>query len=489
MNMKSRITVIARAVAVMLALMCALTAAACAKPGDSTDTTTAAPDVTTAAPETSSLYEPDDLPETLNLNETVTMLYHEDFENVEFFASEDASDSVEFAIKNRNSRVEKRLGITMEFVGTPGNYNNRAAYEKVVNADFTSGNAYDVYAAYSMSVANCAYSGYCANLFDFSVINFNKPWWPEKLTSEAVINGKLYLASGDISTNMLYMMYVMYFSKQLVTDNNLDDPYALVDADTWTIDKMIEMAETLRSDLDEESKIYGLATSSNVHYDPFFYGAGLRTLDKDQNGRLIVSDLFGSERAGDTATKIGKFLNDGLCTAKSGHLLFRDGRALFSVNRARYASAELSDSDIKFGVIPMPKYNTEQEGYSTCLGFPYTLYAISAGSNHKEAAAYMLEALASEGYRTVTPALFEVSMKVRYVDDPTAARMFDIVRASVSFDVGRIFTSSLNNYPFSIFRDSVTNNDSYLSSFNRKKIPLNAALKKFNEQFDKIAGN
>lgn len=489
MKKNRQITMMARLIAATLALICVLAAAACAKPGDSTGSTTAEPEVTTPAPETSSLYEADDLPESLDLNETVTMLYHEDFENVEFFASEDASDSVEFAIKNRNSRVEKRLNIKMDFVGTPGNYNNRAAYEKVVNADFTSGNAYDVYAAYSMSVANCAYSGYCANLFDFPMINFNKPWWPEKLMSEAVINGRLYLASGDISTNMLYMMYVMYFSKQLVTDNNLDDPYALVDAGTWTIDKMIAMAETLRSDLDDDNKIYGLATSSNVHYDPFFYGAGLRTLDKDQNGKLIVSNLFGSERAGDTATKIGGFLTDSICTAKGGNILFRDGRSLFSVNRARYASQELGDSDLKFGVIPMPKYNEEQENYSTCLGFPYTLYAISAGSNRKEAAAYMLEALASEGYRTVTPALFEVSMKVRYVDDPTAARMFDIVRASVSFDVGRIFTSSLNNYPFNIFRDAVTNNDSFLSSFNRKKVPLNAALKKFNEQFDKIAGN
>ena len=135
----------------------------------------------------------------------------------------------------------------------------------------------------------------------------------------------------------------------------------------------------------------------------------------------------------------------------------------------------------------MPKYDTDQEGYSTCLGFPYTLYAISAGSSHAEAAAYLLEALASEGYRTVTPALFEVSMKVRYVDDPTAARMFDIVRDSVSFDVGRIFTSSLSNYPFKIFRDSLTNNESYASNFTRSQAPLKAALKKFNAQFDKIA--
>ena len=200
-----------------------------------------------------------------------------------------------------------------------------------------------------------------------------------------------------------------------------------------------------------------------------------------------MSELFGGEKAVNTAAKMTNFLNGGLCTDKKGNVLFRDGRALFSVSRARYASQELSDTDIGFGVIPMPKYDTDQEGYSTCLGFPYTLYAISAGSSHAEAAAYLLEALASEGYRTVTPALFEVSMKVRYVDDPTAARMFDIVRDSVSFDVGRIFTSSLNNYPFKIFRDSLTNNESYSLNFSRAQASLKASLKKFNAQFEKIA--
>lgn len=487
---KSGITLKARLVAMILAMLCAAALfAGCAKQGNGDGSTTAAGDSTApATPDTTAdIYEKDDLPETIDLNEKVTILYGEDAENVEFFASEDASDSVEFAIKNRNSRVEKRLNVEMDFVGTPGNYNNRAKFEQVVSADFMSGKTYDIFAAYSMSVANCAYSGYCANLLDYSVINFEKPWWPRKLTSEALINGKLYLASGDISTNMLYMMYVMYFAKQLVTNNNLENPYDLVDAGTWTIDKMVEMAETFRSDLDDDNKIYGLATSSNVHYDPFFYGAGLRTIDKDASGQLIVSELFGGEKAVNTAAKMTNFLNGGLCTDKKGNVLFRDGRALFSVSRARYASQELSDTDIGFGVIPMPKYDTDQEGYSTCLGFPYTLYAISAGSSHAEAAAYLLEALASEGYRTVTPALFEVSMKVRYVDDPTAARMFDIVRDSVSFDVGRIFTSSLNNYPFKIFRDSLTNNESYSLNFSRAQAPLKASLKKFNAQFEKIA--
>lgn len=475
--------------AAVLAILCITALAACAKTPSGGEDTTAAPVSSSdiAAPETTSLYEADDLPATLELNETVVMLYNDDYAFVEFFAEEDATDSVEYAIKNRNSAVEKRLGVTVDYVGTPGNYENRAEYEKKVYADFTAGNTYDIYASYSMSVANCAYSGYCADLFQYEVINFEKPWWPEKLTSEASINHKLYMASGDISTNMLYMMYVMYYSKDLITNNNLDDPYALVDAGTWTIDKMIEMAEVMRSDADADSKNYGIATSSNVHYDSFFYGAGLRTLDKDENDQLIISDLFGSEKAINTADKMQDLWNGGLGTREKGGAVFHDGRSLFYVDRASYASSQLGDTDMPFGVIPMPKYSVDQTDYSTCLGFPYTLYAISAGSQHGEAAAYLLEALASEAYRTVTPALFEVSMKVRYVDDPIAARMFDIIRAGVSFDVGRIYTSSLENITYNVFRNAVDGKAAFATTYPRKAPILKGLLKKFNEQFDKIS--
>ncbi len=478
-----------RIIAMMLTLVIALFSVACVNTGNGDKTTAPAQTQDPTATTTSTLFEADDLPEKLNLDETVTMLYWNDFENVEFFVEEEAADAVEAAIKLRNSKVENRLGVKVEYVGTPGNYENRAAYEKQVSSDFAGGNTYDIYAAYSMSVANCAYSGYCANLYDYDTINFEKPWWPEKLTSEAVINNKLYFASGDIATSMLYMMYVIFFNKEIMNTNSLESPYDCVDKGTWTIDKMIEMAAVIANDQEPDVKVYGMVSSSDVHYDPFFYGAGLRTLDRNDEGIPVVSDLFTGERAQNTATKMTEFLNNGQCTKSKGQELFRDGRSMFIVNRARYASQYLGDTDLGFGVVPMPKYNEEQEKYSTCLGFPYTLYAISSGSRHAEASAYLLEALASESYRTVTPALFEVSMKIRYVDDPTAARMFDIIRDSVSFDVGRIFCSSLNNITYSVFRKALSNNEVYSTKLQSNLPALNTYLKKFTEQFNRISGN
>ena len=100
----------------------------------------------------------------------------------------------------------------------------------------------------------------------------------------------------------------------------------------------------------------------------------------------------------------------------------------------------LPGSGVDFGIAPIPKYNKDQDGYSTTLNYKYSLYMISKGTDIPEVAAYTLEALASEGYRSVTPNLYEVAMKIRYTTDSTSQRMIDHIRDGVSFEVGRTFT-------------------------------------------------
>ena len=45
--------------------------------------------------------------------------------------------------------------------------------------------------------------------------------------------------------------------------------------------------------------------------------------------------------------------------------------------------------------------------------------------------------------RKVTPAVFELSLKTKYVDDPTSGEMYDIIRESLTYDLGRIFSNDL----------------------------------------------
>ncbi len=447
-------------VLIIASMMCMTIACSQNGDGENNSSATTASTVSTVDPDAGKYddagYLKDALPEVANLGVKIGMLYWSDVENPEFFVEDDGNGgTVELAINRRNARVESRLGVEIDYTGTPGNAKKRGDYITKIRTSFDSGNPYDIYAGYTLAMATAATSGFCSNLLDYSVLDFTAPWWPQKLIEESTINKKLFFTTGDLSTNLLYMMYVMYFNKDMMTEYNAGDPYACVDNNTWTYEKMIEMSHKVDGMQGGETPIYGF-TANTMHTDPFFYGAGLRTLDRDSDGKPIISEKFGSERTQNVVSLVEGYLSDPISLLGSAcNKTFQEGRVMFLMSRARYASRDLGGATFNYGVAPIPKYTADQDGYSTCLGFPCTFYAVSGAAQHPQEAATVLECLSSEGYRIITPVLFEVTMKTRYTTDAIAAKTFDMARAGVSFDLGRIYSDALGNLTYSIFRNCI----------------------------------
>ena len=464
-----------RVLAIVLALlMLVATLVACAQPGDDDVTTTTesaggtqgTPSDTTApnASEETTLYVEDNLPEDLNFSgTTISILYWEDVEEPEFEVLEQTGDIVTDGIYMRNLNTETRLGVDLNFVGTLGNFKNQQNFVSTALNSISSGGEHDIFAGYSMVGATLAVNGYAYNLKSLDYLDFDMPWWPDSLISQATINDKLYFASGDISTNMLHMMYAMFFNKQLITDYDLENPYELVESGKWTYEKMFEMASGRYADnngdgLRDADDAYGFCTA-DIHYDAFFTGAGLNTVEKDSSDKLIISPSFNSEKTISLLEGICSFMWDGQdgYHGSTGEV-FAKGYTIFTLDRSYMGLKRKDEINFEYGIVPVPKFDESQTNYVTCLGFPYTMYAISIASKNAEAAAATLECLASEGYREVTPMLFETSMKLKYSSDNEASAMYDIIRAGVSIDVGRIFSTELQNFSYSVFRNSCVKN-------------------------------
>jgi hypothetical protein len=94
------------------------------------------------------------------------------------------------------------------------------------------------------------------------------------------------------------------------------------------------------------------------------------------------------------------------------------------------------------------------------MGNPFTLYAIYANTKDANRAAAVLECWASEAYRTTTPAQFETTMKLKYSESDVEAEMFDIIRSTVCFDMGRLFNPDLANIT-DIFFGAADNGNSW----------------------------
>ena len=244
-----------KATALLLTLiMLVAMLASCSDRGNGTTTTAPAgnegtPSDTAAATVDDNGYVLDDIPE-LNFNETViNILMWNDYTMTEFYDVNGSGDLIGQAITDRNSRVEKRLGIKLEFIEVPGSTSAaQKAYIQKVNADAALAPSceYDIYATYSRTPAQLALQGYTANLLDTQYFNVEKPWWPKALMNECTINNKLYFCSGDISTNLLWMMIGTFYNKNLLKTYNIEkSPYDLVKSNEWTFDKMAEMVKDI----------------------------------------------------------------------------------------------------------------------------------------------------------------------------------------------------------------------------------------------------
>ena len=65
-----------------------------------------------------------------------------------------------------------------------------------------------------------------------------------------------------------------------------------------------------------------------------------------------------------------------------------------------------------------------------------------------------LEVMASESYRVVTPAYYEVALKSRYTKDPASWEMLDLITENLYIDPGVLYTKNISSV-HQKFRDIV----------------------------------
>jgi ABC-type glycerol-3-phosphate transport system substrate-binding protein len=484
--MKRKITFV-RLIAIVMVMITMLSIfASCAQTGNEDSTSapinnqeTAAPsgDETTGDPTIDKDgYKIDNIPQ-LNYNTEINILAWSDVEHEEFdIAYEDLSgDIVEQSLYDRNSKVEQRLGVTLVFNrNSKGNADNIPAWNSYISTSVSvNAREFDIIAGYSLAQAQAAVNGYLFNLIDEECVyqDFDQPWWSELLLKQATFGDALYFASGDISRNALEMMYVCYVNTDLLEEFHIENPQSLVEPGDWTYEKFIELCQGVYRDDGDNIKnctkdtgdTFGYITAG-IHVDPWFYGTGASICERNADGKIIESPSFTGERVANTVDMLTTFLESQFAiytfdekgkSAVYHQHAFGQGRSLFMMDRARVSHKTLATyyGDTKFAILPCPKYDKDQEDYITVMGNPFTLYAVAADIANPEMASAFIECFASEGYRKVTPAVFELSLKTRYVDDPISASMYDIIRANVTYDIGRIFSESLIKQ--STFRDAI----------------------------------
>lgn len=291
-------------------------------------------------------------------------------------------------------------------------------------------------------------TGLVHNMYKFDRIDFTKPWWNQHTVEELTLNGKLYMAFGDIFAERgITYTHSFFFNKvlfenlginTLIKENyNEASIYDLVRSGKWTLDVMETLISGIYIDengdgLKDFSDTFGLGQSipvSGVYRTAF----DCEIMARDAEGWPVLN--INTEKFNDIHSRIYALCYDNPAVLLGEHAeetllaqTFVEGRlALYSgflcdVNALR----EMED---EFGVIPFPKYNEDQEHYLTTVrGDNFFLnIPLNVSEEDYEFVGLVTETLAYYGYTLVRPAVYDDTLKGKMTRDEDSIEMLDIL--------------------------------------------------------------
>ena len=392
------------------------------------------------------------------------------------------------AIYKRNTTICEKYGIQIEEIES-GNLTFRSDVGNRIASGDTS------YQALYMGLAdaaNAAQLGYLQDMTAMENINLEGQWWTQSSNAAWSIGNRQYFATGAITTIDDRAIRTMYFNKDIIAQYNLKTIYDLVYDNEWVYDKFFEYVEIAKKDdgdgVPTLTDTYGASAQVTFGF-MMTMGSGemLTQKDADDLPVLVASD---NTRFIDVVSYLTDKIanNTGIYLGADNDIraLFGNGQSLFWAEVLQHAYTMRLNYDLNFGIIPMPKYNADQETYhqyttgycTTVICFPTT-----TKGNDLDFATFMVEAMAIESVETVVPAYYEICLKGRYIDDAESAAMLDIITTNVSSDYAEIL--SWGGFKTAI-QDAISAGTPIASIISRNAPMTKKAIQKSIEEFQKL---
>jgi len=362
---------------------------------------------------------------------------------IDVFSEGPNAEPINDAVFERNTNLEGKYGFKIVEYKADNIYNT-------INASISANlDEYDVMWAWYGDNINMLNAGLLTDFNKVGNINLKAPWWDQNMIKGISINHKLFLLNGDISIGSKKMVCTVLFNKKLIEELNLENPYDLVDNNTWTQTKMFEMGKTASKDLDgndiwDANDRYGIM-SNNCTIMLLFAAAGAAMGYKDAND--IPHFDYITDRNVAVVESLYDYVYDDTL-----HFNYLDGlrgmsgspylncRNMFANDQILFMITDVSsvtylrDMESPFGMLPMPKYDSNQESYHHFGGFIATMLSIPNSNPDLDKTGYVIELLAAESKNTLTPAFYDITLKRKMTQDVESIKTLDIIYDTLTFD-------------------------------------------------------
>ena len=380
---------------------------------------------------------------------------------LEFIAESDG-ELIKDAVIQRQDYIEQFLNIDFNLVETQGGYGNMEGYAAEIESASGAGTPYDLALAYNLIPPVVAAKGLSRDLAESENLNLletEKPYWGKEIKKEIMIGGRIFWMSDNSSWNNIRNMLCMYVNTEYFSRVNegatKEDLYALVENGNWTIQSLLTLIQDAYENTNTEGDgaegaddldSYGLqAAESAAWLDNWVYAAGFRYTKLNAKGTYDWT--LGDQSMIDFIDYWQETIhNDADIDKQDGtqYKMFLEGRSMFSLSTI---GMNEQNPEIEYTVLPLPLYDSNVKNtYSTPFSNTYSSWLIpkAAKTEAFERSATTLEMLAAEGNRRLSPVYFEVYLKRQVANgDENMLRMFNIIRNSITFDLGYLYGSSL----------------------------------------------
>jgi len=385
--------------------------------------------------------------------------YHRDV-----YSEGETGEIINDEVFRRNVKIEERYNITFS-----QSFAVVSQYESQVRRAVGAGAAdFDVLLYQMASMGNLAGNGYLRNVYDLQYTDFTKPWWEKNSIKDLSIANKLFGVNSAITLVDKMGAQALVFNKDILRDYSLGDPYKMVIDGTWTIDSFGKMAKEVSQDLNGDGKM-GLEDLFGLFFirdsmSSFSNGCDAFIAKKDGSDHVVLT--FESERQYSVYEKIFDiFLDTGIAynfLRNAGNdwqnimnNMFQANQGLFMWVRIRECES-LRSMETPFGILPVPKYNEQQNRYYSSIN-PYTstILGVPVSNTEMERTGIILEALAAESLYTVQPAYYDITLQTKVACDIESKKMLFIIYDNVCYDIGEILgLGNLNEYVYLVDQEN-----------------------------------
>ena len=332
---------------------------------------------------------------------------------------------------------------------------------------------------------------------NFPYNDFTREYWGVGYMDALSYKGAYFFATGPMALRYTGGVYVTYINSSLWNEfyagTNLYDD---VRDGKWTYDYLYDVTNATYIDANgngsaDASDTYGFILSLQDMVDGMAVGADVKWSERDSEGN--VSIIVNNERSISFYEKLYKLMynstgahsatqDDSVTVMK----MFNDGYGMATINKMFQAEIYLREMEDNYTILPLPKLDEAQAEYNSAIHDGCTIFAIPITTGNPDAVSAVLEALAAESARLVSPAYYDQALKVKYTRDSDAGEMIDLIYSNISTDFAFMYSNNLTDIAH-LFRNNISNkNEALASAMAKSEKAWGKMLTRFLEKLDDV---